>query len=59
MGERGDEIQKWLEGHPTRRFVILDDNDDMAMHMDRLVLTESKPGLTKADADRAIEMLRS
>jgi hypothetical protein len=59
MGERGHEIQKWLEEHPTDRFVILDDNDDMAMHMNRLVLTKKDPGLTKADADSAIQLLGS
>ena len=59
FGIRGDEIQRWLEQHPAESFVILDDNDDMTPYMDRLVLTERGPGLTKADADQAIKILRS
>lgn len=60
---RGHEIQAWLDGAPDydldiESFVILDDDSDMAHLMDRLVKTTFANGLTDADVDRAIEMLR-
>jgi hypothetical protein len=57
FGDRGDEIQKWLTTHPVKRFVILDDECDMSMHMSKLVRTQKAPGLTSWDADRAIQLL--
>lgn len=59
-GVRGLEIQAWLDAHRAReddRFVILDDDTDMAHLMDRLVLVDSKVGLTRENAERAVELL--
>jgi len=58
-GERGIEIDSWLNSvpYPVQSFVILDDKDDMAMHRQRLVLVDSKTGLSAKEARRAIELL--
>lgn len=56
---RGDEIQAWLNGHPeVERFVILDDDDDMAHLKDHLVQTWFENGLTEEKANEAIYKLR-
>lgn len=56
--ERGHEIQDWLTRHEECvGFVILDDANDMAHLVDRLVQTDHMVGLTMADARRALEML--
>jgi hypothetical protein len=57
--ERGLEIEAWLRGSPyaVLSFVILDDQDDMAMHRERLVQVNSAVGLSLAQAQRAIELL--
>lgn len=58
--ERGEEIQLWLDTHSeVKSFVILDDDADMAHLSHRLVQTEFEPGLTEADADRAIAILNA
>ncbi len=55
--ERGEEIQAWLDEHPeVSQFVILDDNNDMAHLMDRLVLTNGYIGLTRDKGDEVIAM---
>lgn len=55
---RGREIQAWLDLHPgVDRFIILDDNKDMAHLKSHLVLTDRSVGLTKKDAQRAISIL--
>lgn len=55
--ERGDEIQAWLNGHPeVSKFVILDDNDDMAHLAHRLVLTNGYTGLTRDKGDEVLAM---
>jgi hypothetical protein len=59
--ERGDEIQAWLDAHPQwapTSFVIIDDSADMQHLFPRLVRTNSDIGLTMADAERAIKMLK-
>ena len=61
---RGHEIGAWLEAAPrygveVESFVILDDDRDMAHLADRLVKTSFDNGLTDADVDRAIAMLRA
>lgn len=65
---RGHEIQHWLDHsapqlfEPWGRvesFVILDDDDDMANLLPRLVLTDPMVGLTDDDVDRAIDMLNT
>ena len=57
---RGSLIQRWLDAQTEKpdRFIILDDNADMRPLRDRLVQTDSKVGLTDADADKAILMLK-
>lgn len=55
---RGHEIDFWLRDHPeVERFVILDDDSDMAMHSRRLVQTDPDEGLTDQHVDLAIATL--
>ena len=59
--ERGDEIDFWLRAQhsePIDRYVILDDDSDMGAHKHRLVQANFETGLTMADAERAIALLR-
>ena len=59
-GYRGAEIHQWLgewTGEAVERFVILDDNVDMKPHMDRLVWTDFKYGLSKRAVKRAVKLL--
>lgn len=62
VGERGDEIQAWLNDAPrygidVESFVILDDDSDMSHLVDRLVKTEFAHGLLDEHVERAVEML--
>jgi len=59
--QRGDEIQAWLDQHPdrVRRFVILDDGDDMGPLRRSLVQTNPDVGLTDADVERALALLEA
>jgi hypothetical protein len=55
---RGSEIQEWLTEHaPIDSFVILDDDDDMAHLMDRLVDTSFETGLQDEHVEQAIQLL--
>ncbi|SEH42426.1 HAD domain-containing protein [Selenomonas sp. KH1T6] len=57
---RGDEIRQWLNdsGQSVERFVILDDDDDMAEFTDtNLVQTDPEIGLQEKDAVKSIELL--
>ena len=55
---RGMEIQAWLIANPNcKRFVILDDVDDMGWLKDHLVLIDGEIGLTKENAIEAAEFL--
>jgi len=54
---RGREIEHWLKGKHIESFVVLDDETDIAPYMDNLVRVDSKVGLTKYDAERAIKIL--
>ena len=58
-GERGDDITAWFNRNPGEyRYVILDDDSDMTVHIDHLVHTNFHDrGLTRSLADRCIEML--
>ena len=48
---RGDEIQAWLDANPgVERFVIVDDDSDMAHLMNSLVQTSWRHGLMRKDA---------
>lgn len=56
--ERGHEIQEWLDAHPdVLSFVILDDSDDMAHLLPRLVRTSWAEGLEQEHVERAIALL--
>lgn len=56
---RGHEIQQYLDAHSEiERFVILDDECDMAHLEQYLVKTKFDCGLTNADVEKAIEVLR-
>ena len=57
--ERGLDIDAWLHSVPyaVDSFVIIDDRDDMLMHRERLVRTDSEVGLTIPLARQAIEIL--
>lgn len=58
--ERGHEIQAFLDTIPeVKRFVILDDDADMAHLGDYLVRTRYEDGLTRADAEKALGVLSS
>lgn len=59
---RGDEIKYWLDHytrHEIESFVILDDDSDMGQLRHRLVKCSNVLGLTEADADLAISMLKA
>lgn len=59
-GARGLEIDDWLSKNlyaGETRFVILDDESDMAHLIDHLVQTNMETGLTEAHADAATKML--
>ena len=58
---RGLEIQDWLRDHSyygDKRFIIIDDDADMGELKSRLVQPDRKVGLTDADADAAIKLLK-
>ncbi len=56
---RGDEISSWMASNgPVGRFVILDDDSDMANLKPRLVKTSFDTGLTTEKADEVIRMFR-
>jgi len=57
---RGCEILDWLQSfdrYGVESFVILDDDDDMGILINRLVQTKGHIGLTMADAEKAVLML--
>lgn len=59
-GERGDEITAWFSMIPSAqkcRYVILDDDSDMTVHMKHLVQTSFDTGLTREHVDKAIKIL--
>ena len=51
-GERGDEIQQFLDIYKVKKFVILDDESDMKHLLPRLVQTDFKEGFSLKDLDR-------
>lgn len=57
-GYRGAEIDAWLKKHSCSAFVILDDDTDMAPHMDHLVKTDSDTGITVMIYERARQLLQ-
>lgn len=59
---RGDEISAWFKIKPSFRdanYVILDDDADMTIHIDHLVQTNYKTGLTDEDVRKAIKILNA
>ena len=55
---RGHEITDYLQEHfDVVDYVILDDNSDMTIHMDKLVQTTWHKGLNKRHVREVIEML--
>lgn len=56
---RGNDISAWLEAHPeVIAYVVIDDMDDMTVHMDRLVLTKYDVGITEVDASKLLALLK-
>lgn len=59
QGIRGFQIQCWLDrNYKVTNFVILDDESDMGPLVTNLVKTNGFVGLTTADADKAIKVLK-
>ena len=59
-GKRGDDITAWFNMIPAAkrcRYVILDDDSDMTVHMKHLVQTRFDTGLTREHVDKAIKIL--
>ena len=58
-GERGDDITAWFKRNPGDwQYAILDDDDDMGVHIDHLIRTDFDLGRTEKEADRCIELLQ-
>lgn len=56
--ERGDDISEYLEAHSeVTDYVIIDDNSDMTVHMDKFVQTTWLDGLTMGIASTVIAKL--
>jgi hypothetical protein len=61
VGERGGEIDAWLKNWPgdnIESFVILDDDADIAPHLDRHVQTDFADGLQDRHVEQALAILR-
>ncbi len=60
VSSRGHEIQLWLDEHPCKSYVILDDVDDfLATQHPYLVLTNFQTGLQKEALEKAIDILNT
>jgi len=58
-GSRGSSIKAWLQKHYTQSYVIIDDSNDMLPEQqERFVHTSFDTGMTRADMNKAIEILR-
>lgn len=56
-GNRGDEIQKYLEEHPeVDNFLIFDDDSDMGDLLDHLIKTDSTFGFSMYNYDAAVQL---
>ncbi|MDE6258947.1 MAG: hypothetical protein K2M53_11260 [Muribaculaceae bacterium] len=56
---RGEEIESWLERNERPEYVIIDDLDDFSpAQLDHYVETNPIVGISEADAQKAIEILR-
>jgi len=59
LSTRGDEIKEWLSrNNRVNKFVIIDDNSDMAPYMDRLVQTNGKMGITDNDVNEVVNLFK-
>lgn len=58
--KRGDEIQIWLDDHPSiTNYVIVDDDSDFLPHqMPRFVKTDGNMGLTDANVDAILALFK-
>lgn len=58
-GQRGHQIQCWLDKHPeVTNIVIIDDESDMGDLLTKLVKTNSFVGLTTKHVEQAVEVLK-
>lgn len=57
--ERGHEIQSWLDNNSAGSFCIIDDSNDMAHLLPKLVQTEWIYGLQPQHADMCIDLLNN
>lgn len=58
-GPRGNKIQKWLDQHlDVAEFVIVDDDQDMAHLMGRLVKTSFRYGLQEKHIEEILRVLK-
>jgi hypothetical protein len=56
--KRGYEIQAWLDEHPVKSFVILDDDSDMAHLKSSLVKCHSHHGIDTKQVAKALKVLQ-
>jgi len=56
-GERGHQIQQWLDDHHTPRFAIVDDSTDMVHLLPKLIRTPWETGLGDEHVELLIAML--
>jgi len=56
---RGHHIERDIDKHDIKKFVILDDKADMDQVLGHLIQTNTSVGLTSKDAQEAIKMLNS
>lgn len=60
IGNRGEEIQEWLDTHPVNKYVVIDDSvKDILIHINpkRVVKIESNIGLNDTHFDSITDLL--
>lgn len=58
-GTRGDEVQEWMDQNPgVTNYVIIDDDREFPNMEDHLVRPNSFAGLTSADVDKCLAILK-
>jgi hypothetical protein len=60
IGNRGEEIQEWLDTHPVNKYVVIDDSvKDILIHINpkRVVKIESNIGLNDSHFDSITDLL--
>jgi hypothetical protein len=58
VNSRSREIGSWLALHPTKRFVIIDDDPGLGEWLEHLVHTDKRVGLQPAHLATALDVLR-